>query len=662
MVRDRYALSVLACGVTLPLSFLAGDVVGQAPADQQTSRPGITIEIPGQPSRTSRSIEEAVAMAREARHDGIAKPIVITLPSGVIHLAKPVAFTSADSGTASAPLIIRGQPDGSTVISGAVAIARNPSEEIRIDLARMVPGLKPDLTATGNEASDPATRLLLFQGRRALSPSSWPASGYATDWKPIPGAPTRLTTTRGQLPKGDHLVAAGYVSQDWQYQTSAARSDGSTLTLTLTLQRDRSDVAFQKTVRLRLLNVPGPLAAGRYVVVDGIVRMRPLEERTPIEAALAPSLFTFEGAHDIRIEAVALEKTTGTAVTLANADAITFTDCFIGLTGGYAVDAANSRDIHVERCVVAQTGGGGVRLNGGDRTTLQAARNWVRDSRIVDFGQAIRTYAPGVALTGVGNAVSGSFIGGAPHTGIVLAGNDHRVENNELGFLACETNDAGAIYMGRDWTQRGNRVTRNFLHDVGPGTPAAIVSGIYLDDQFSGTELDHNVMLRMPHGIYIGGGRDNHLNSNVFAGIARSAVWIDNRGMNWQRDAAGPNGMLRQSLAASPYLSPLWRARYPTLPNLLNDRPGDPIGNTATDNVVIGAQFLWAIPMTLTIPGQGNRELPIAKEQDAAFSTGSAAQRYRTFGTLAVAGPNPGLRTKLLFGSYAGNATVCPAA
>jgi hypothetical protein len=650
---QAYTFSILACGAVLPAAFLAGDVGIGATAQRGT----IAIEIPGQPTQNSQTIEDAVAMAKAGRRNGIEQPIVITLPSGVIHLTKPIAFTDSNGGTAKSPLIIRGQPDGSSVISGAVPIARDTSAEISVDLARVAPGFKPDLTATSTETGSPANRLVLFQDHRLLSLSSWPEKRYATDWKTLPGSNIlRLTAANAGLPKGNDLVAAGYISQDWQYQAVNAQSDGTSLTL-----KGDDSTAFQKTVRLKLLNVPGPLGVGRYALDQTIVKVRGFGSQAPVEMASATSLFTFDGAHDVRIEAVALEKTRGTAVTISNSDAISLTDCFIGLTGGYGVDAADSRNIHVERCVVSQTGGGGVRLNGGDRATLQPAHNWVQGSRIVDFGQSIRTYAPGVALTGVGNSVSGSFIGGAPHAGIVIAGNDHLVEDNELGFLVCETNDASAIYMGRDWTQRGNRLTRNFIHDVGPGTTGAIVSGIYLDDQFSGAQIDHNVMVHIPHGIYIGGGRDNHINDNIFAAMARSAVWIDDRGMNWQKDAAGPNGVLQKTLKASPYLSRLWRTRYPSVSNLLNNRPGYPIGNTATDNTSIDGQFLWASPMTLKIPGIGNQEMPITTPQKIALASGTARQQY-----LAIRGANstkqvPGLQAKLLFANRASNATMCPA-
>lgn len=654
MVRSTYTWSMLAFGAMLPSSFLASD----ASVDAAGQQGGISIAIPGQAVQESKSLEDAVSIAQAGRGNGVDQPIVITLPSGVIHLTKPIAFTDHNGGTLKSPLIIRGQADGSSIISGAVVVAGSGSTDAEIDLSRVAPGLKPDLTATSTEASSADAKLLLFQGGRVLSLSSWPSTGYATNWRTLPSNMLRPALEKTRLPTGAGMVAAGYISQDWRYETVAVQSDGTALTL----DRSKADEAFQKTVRLKLLNVPGPLAAGRYAIDHNIVRVRAFDRKAPFEVAVAPSLFTFNGAHDVRIEAVALEKTTGTAVSITNSDAISLTDCFIGRTGGYAVDVADGRNVHVERCVVAQTGGGGVRLNGGNRTTLQPARNAVLDSLIVDFGQLIRTYAPGVALTGVGNSVSGSFIGGAPHAGVVLAGNDHFVQDNEVGFVACETNDASAIYMGRDWTQRGNRLTRNFIHDAGPGTPGAIVSGIYLDDQFSGTRIDHNVMLRMPHGVFVGGGRDNHIEDNVFALMGRSAVWIDDRGMNWQHDAAGPNGLLRQTLKASPYLSPLWRTRYPTLPNLLNERPGFPVGNTAAHNTVIGGQFLWANPMTLKLPGAGNQEQPITPAQQTALASNMIRQQYLAFRGSTWTGSVPGLHAKLLFAGYASEAKRCPAA
>jgi hypothetical protein len=642
MIRS-YTVLIIGCSALIP-------------AFSSTHQGTITIEIPGQPIQYGRTIEDAITIAKAGRRNGVEQPIVITLPSGVIHLTKPIAFTDGNGGTAVSPLIIRGQSDGSTVISGATAIAHDAAAEISIDLARVAPNLIPDLTATSTEAGNPANRLLLFQGHSLLSLSSWPDKGYATDWKVLSNSITpRLTVDNAALPKGDNLVAAGYVSQDWQYQAIPAQSDGTSLTL-----RGAGKTGFQKIVRLKLLNVSGSPRLGRYSLNRNIVKVRGFGGQAPIEMAVAPSLFTFAGAHDVRIEAVALEKTSGTAVTISNSNSITLTDCFIGLTGAYAVDAANSRDIHVERCVVSQTGGGGVRLNGGNRTTLQPAHNWVRDSRIVDFGRSIRTYAPGVALTGVGNSVSDSFIGGAPHVGIVIAGNDHLIERNELSFLDCETNDASAIYMGRDWTQRGNHLTRNFIHDVGPGTIGAIVSGIYLDDQFSGAKIDHNVMLNIPHGIFIGGGRDNHLENNVFGAMSRSAVWVDDRGMNWQAKLAGPNGILRQTLEKSPYLTPLWRSRYSEMLNLLTDRPGYPVGNTAVNNTSFGAQLLWASPTTLKLAGSGNREMQISKEQQTALVSGIARRKYLAFRPANSNELIPGLRARLMFESRAPNATMCP--
>lgn len=634
----------------IPVLLIACDAETVASA---ATKSAIRIMVAGQPDRHAKTLDDALAQARAARRFGPRGPITILLPAGITRLAQPIALTSADSGTPDAPLVIRGQADGSSTVSGAVTVATAPgSGEATVDLARVAPSLRPDLSVTSTEAGDPAARLLLFQDRLQLMPASWPATGYYSAWN-VTASGTRLTASGARLPRG-RLVAAGYLSQDWQYETVPARSDGSAITL----DRAAGAAPLQKTVRLKLLNTPGPLAPGHYAIKGATVRLKGFEADRPVEVAIARSLIAIDGAHNIRIERLALEKANGTAVTVTNATNIAFADCFVGLTGGYGIDVANGRNVDVDRCVIAHTGGGGVRLNGGDRTVLQPGGNDIRHSLIVDFGQLIRTYAPGVALTGVKNTVSQSFIGDGPHAGIVIAGNDHRVEGNELGFLACETNDASAIYMGRDWTQRGNRLTRNFIHDVGRNSPETIVSGIYLDDQFSGTQIDHNVMLRIPHGVFVGGGRDNRIDDNLFAAMARSAIWLDDRGVSWQRDAAAAGGLLRQSLEASPYRTPLWRARYPALARLPAERPGQPVGNSATNNRSIGAQFLWVSPMTLRLAGDGNQEVPVSVAQQAALRSSSIAAQYAAIGGPAVAG-TPGLRIDLLFARYAARPTRC---
>ena len=49
---------------------------------------------------------------------------------------------------------------------------------------------------------------------------------------------------------------------------------------------------------------------------------------------------------------------------------------------------------------------------------------------------------------------------------IVFGGNEHLIEFNEIHDVCHESNDAGAIYGGRDWTMRGTVIRYNYFHDI----------------------------------------------------------------------------------------------------------------------------------------------------------------------------------------------------
>lgn len=60
-------------------------------------------------------------------------------------------------------------------------------------------------------------------------------------------------------------------------------------------------------------------------------------------------------------------------------------------------------------------------------------------------------------------------------------GNDHLMEYNEINDVCYESNDAGAIYAGRNWRMRGNVIRYNYLHDIS-GFEGKGCVGVYLDD------------------------------------------------------------------------------------------------------------------------------------------------------------------------------------
>lgn len=155
---------------------------------------------------------------------------------------------------------------------------------------------------------------------------------------------------------------------------------------------------------------------------------------------------------------------------------------------------------------IHHVGGTGVILNGGDRLTLDPGNNVVENSHIHDFAYYHKAYNPAVILTGAGNRVSRSEIHDAPHPGILIFGNDHVVEYNNI-YDVCKTfSDLGAIYMnlGAAPQERGSVIRRNYFHHIGEGK--AGVQGVYPDNFTMGIKIEENIFYRMGNSAILNNG------------------------------------------------------------------------------------------------------------------------------------------------------------
>jgi hypothetical protein len=197
-------------------------------------------------------------------------------------------------------------------------------------------------------------------------------------------------------------------------------------------------------------------------------------------------------------------------------------------------------------------------------------------------------YVPGLRISGVGQRVRHNLIHTGPHQAMSFSGNDHLIELNEMHSLCYESNDAGAIYSGRNWTMRGTVIRHNYMHHVN-GREGHGAVGVYLDDMYCGTEISGNVFYRVIRAAFIGGGRDNSIENNVFVECPR-AIHIDARALGWASGSVDTTMTTR--LKEMPYESNLWRERYPDLPGILDDEPAAPKGNVIARNIVLG-QYRW---------------------------------------------------------------------
>ncbi len=120
----------------------------------------------------------------------------------------------------------------------------------------------------------------------------------------------------------------------------------------------------------------------------------------------------------------------------------------------------------VVNCAIFNTGAGGIHLSGGDRVTLEHGENYVENCTIHDFNRIEKSYRAGIDISGVGNRISHCEIYNAPGMAILMRGNDHLFEYNEIHHVCQEVHDQGALYYGRDPSERGHVVHYNFFHHL----------------------------------------------------------------------------------------------------------------------------------------------------------------------------------------------------
>lgn len=297
--------------------------------------------------------------------------------------------------------------------------------------------------------------------------------------------------------------------------------------------------------------------------------------------SLTRDLVRLDGVSHVTLRGLTLEACRGDAITIHGGSHDLVDACAVRSAGDRGVVIDGAVDSGVRGGEITGTGEGGVTLAAGDRKTLTPGRDFVENCRIHDYSRWARTYRPGVGMNGVGNRIAHCLIYDAPHNAILLGGNDHVIEYNEVHHVCQETGDAGAFYMGRDWTMRGNVVRFNYFHDLAAaqGVPGEFhdVMAIYLDDTAAGTTVFGNLCVRAGHAIMVGGGRDNTVNNNVFVDC-RPAVSLDGRGLGWAAKSVAPGGDwdMQGKLAAVHYDRPPYSIRYPHLATLLSDNPAAP--------------------------------------------------------------------------------------
>lgn len=541
------------------------------------------------------------------------KEIVVWLREGNYRLKDTLRFIGPGWGSATAPVRFEAYRSEKPTISGSLPVASwkpvsDPAVLKRISPMAKGKVLVADLRAQGISDFGSLKRRgfgvpvrtapleLTFKGQ-PMELARWPNKGQWTHIADVPsGAQGGKFTFEGVRPArweaSDDIWIHGYWTWDWADSLErVARLD--TLAREVKTEEPHGVYGYKKGARYFFLNVFEELdTPGEYFVdrEKGLLYFwppEPLNEDQIEVTILEKPLVDVKGASYLAFRGITFEGGRAGGMTIQNATGITVEGCTFRNLGNSAISLSGT-GCRIASCDIYDVGECGIELSGGDRLTLQPGNNVVENNHIFRCQRTCYTYYPGIRLDGVGNVISHNLIEDLPHSAILGGGNDHLIEGNEIARVCMETHDAGAYYMGRDWTHRGNRVIGNYFHDLGKGD----VNAVYLDDWLSGTLVQGNIFYKAGRGVMIGGGRDTIILENLFIDCS-PAIHVDARGKGWASYYFdGKDNTLFDRLKAMNGTQGLYAERYPPLKTILQDDPAWPKGNVIENNIRYGGRWL----------------------------------------------------------------------
>lgn len=627
--KARFAATCL-----LPLAMLAGRAsVGE---EYWVSTTGNDADV-GTKEKPFGTLARARNAVRKAKESGLPQGgVTVWLRGGVYRMDKTFELDAQDSGTAGAPVVYRSAPGEEVRLVGGRQVpssAFKPATDREV-LKRLGPSadgkvLQVNLKAVGIADYGKLTRrggierntlpaaLELFFNDRPMPLARWPNQGW-TRIAAVPDGPKgERFTYQGDRPrrwrKTEDIWVHGYMNRNWcdTYERVAALDPQSREVVTAEPHDYRGYKAGQRFLFLNVLeelDEPGEWYLDRATGTLYFWPLEPIEGGRVFVSLLETPLVVLHGCEHVTLRGLILECSRGSGVEIVGGYHNLVAGCTLRNIGTVAVAIGGvvpdlerrtyndttftgnaGTDNGVVSCEIHDTGEYGIILGGGNRKTLEPGRNFALNNDIHHFGRWVRTYRPAVFLYGVGNRVAHNRIHDAPHTAVLFWGNDHVLELNEVFRVCTETGDAGAFYIGRDWSQRGHVIRYNYFHDLGAALHGEsgfnAVMAVYLDDMACGTTVFGNIMCRINHAILMGGGRDNIVENNIFVDCPL-AISLDDRGFYGSKDT------LFARLRAVNHDRPPYSTRYPALARILDGNPELPVGNVIARNISVRSDFL----------------------------------------------------------------------
>lgn len=604
---------------------------------------------PGTQAKPFLTIERARNEIRELKVRGAlgTAGVTVYVRGGDYPLTETFTLSEQDSGLSDAPIVYAAYQHEEVRLSGSIKIPVEAFQSVMQaeELKRLASSAMPhvrraDLKALGlvsaqdtrwnrsapGQPENPSPEEI-FVDDEVMQVARWPNKGWAvvasvTDagkaGNNIEGRPGafRLDDPRISQWGNANVWLKGYWYWDWYDETIAVRSiDPVSHTVALATP---SVYGLKAGARYFAFNVLSELdQEGEYYIdrETSVAYFWPpaslAGNRVTVSRLLTP-LVALRDVAFVTLQGLIIEEGRDDGIQISGGRGNQIRDCIIRNVGKDGVVIQGGWQQVITGSQVYNVGTRGIVATGGDRMTLKAAEHKIFGNHVHHYGRRIATTKAGIDIDGVGIEVSHNHIHDAPHVGILFAGNEHLIQFNEIHHVCEETSDAGAIYVGRDWTARGNAIRYNFIHDLYGKNQKNDVTAIYLDDLVSGVDIVSNVVIDVHRAILVGGGRDNRVVNNVLANCD-IAISLDARGVTGALSIMSQNSVYMKRLRAMPFGSPPWSTRYPQLATLLQDEPIIPKNNVLQRNVSYRCKQSTVNPLARPY---GTIELPQDSDSD----------------------------------------------
>lgn len=299
-------------------------------------------------------------------------------------------------------------------------------------------------------------------------------------------------------------------------------------------------------------------------------------------------LLKISDSKNITVKGITFSLSRKTAVQVENSENVNIKDCIICDTLKDAIHLKNCFNCEVFGNHIFNIGEAGITAECGSKSELLESGVRLINNEIHDFAKIYEMYQPGIKIRGYGNYIAHNEVYNTVHSAVLFSGNCNIFEYNNFHNCLKKTADAGVIYCGMSWTDMGNVIRYNYIHDCPVSTGAMTTKGVYLDDVMLGNEIYSNIFENLESGVYSHGGREAVIKNNIFINCRKHSVRIFSC---WS--IAQPGRVEKCWIEPTRKWikeNPKWSKKFPEAEKCCNDLLGMfPMYNTVVGNISINS-------------------------------------------------------------------------